>query len=107
MAPTGWARGYVSPEKLKRDNAIIAQMRRAQNLRRRAEIARLSDKDIALLAAEVIVTTVPARGRVIDSDFDNAGLPLDRVRQLKTKAMALARLKEPRIDAMLAAGIAS
>lgn len=101
-------KGYpVSQEALDRTNKIIAAMRKEQNQKRRAEIRLLSNKDITIMAADVIVAAVPLRGKVTEHDFDNAGLPIDRVRLVKDQAMALARKKEPRIDAMLLAGMAA
>lgn len=101
------ARGYVSPEALKRSALVIKAMRKEQALKRRAEIKLLSDKDITIMAAGVIVDTVGKGRAVVERDFDNVGLPLDRVRNLQTKAMAAARKIEPRIDAMLQAVVAA
>lgn len=103
MAPTGWGRGYVSAEKLKRDNAEIARMTREKNERRRAEMKLLSDRDMAIVMAEVIVD-VAGKGRaIVRRDFENVGLPAGRLEANKKAAMHLARKREPRIDAMLAA----
>ena len=96
------ARGYVSPEQLKRTDRVLAQMRREQRNQERARIARLSDRDIQAIMARVLCARTPAAGLVERRDFWQAGIPDDRIDANLTAAFRLARRREPRLDQMVA-----
>lgn len=96
------ARGYVSREQLKRTDAIVRSMRRAQRQRERARIAALSNKDIALIMARTIVERVRAAASVEIADFLRAGIPQHRIENNRDAAMRQARKLDPSLDANLA-----
>lgn len=101
------ARGFVSPEQLKRTDDVVRAIRRALRVQQRARIAALSDRDIVLIMARTIVDRVREVQRVEDEDFARAMIPLHRMAANKDAAMREARRIEPRIDAMLGAPVAA
>lgn len=101
------ARGFVSPEQLKRTDAVVRAIRRALRVKERARIAALSDRDIVLIMARTIVERIRAAHRVEDEDFSRAGIPAHRLAANKDAAMREARRIEPRIDAMLGMPVAA
>lgn len=84
------ARGSVSPEQIKKTKRHLAKCRGDQNIKRRAQIAALSNKDIQIIMADVIVDAITARGHVAAHDFANAGLPAHRLEANKAAAIAKA-----------------
>lgn len=101
------ARGFVSAEKLARDNAYFRQLARDKKAKRRALIAALSNRDISIMMADVIIDATVKRRAVITKDFEDAGLPAHRLEANKAAALRIARRKEPRLDAMLDGGVAA
>lgn len=97
------ARGYVSPEQLKRTDRELAAMRRERRAQERARIAALSNQDIQKIMARVIVARAAASGIVLRLDFHQAGIPEHRIDNNRDAATRLARREEPRLDAMLRA----
>jgi hypothetical protein len=94
------ARGYLSPEQLKKMNAFLAQCRRDRQVRMRAQIAALSDLDIRKIMASVLVIRAAASGSVERADFLRAGIPDHRIDKNRDAAFRLARKLEPKLDAM-------
>lgn len=102
MRAFGALGGAVGPNHKRKMDALLAVLRAEARLKRRAEIAALSNRDMRVLMAEVIVAAIESRGAVTLTDFDQAGLPRHRIEANKAPAMALARRMQPRLDAMLA-----
>lgn len=94
------ARGYVSQQQLERTNRILAEMRREQREKERAEIAALSDRDIQKIMARKIIERAPS-GSIFEHDMIQAGIPQHRIASNQDGAMRLARRQCPRLDAIL------
>lgn len=101
------ARGFVSPEQLKRSAAVLKKYRRQRQDQQRAEIAALSNKDIQTIMARAAIAAMTARGSVSREDFHQAGIPNHRIDQNFDAAMRQARLQEPKLDAMRGASCAN
>jgi hypothetical protein len=96
------ARGCVSPEQLKRTNTFLAVCRKAKRDKERALIAALSNQDIQKIMARIVIESAVARTSVSREDLKRAGIPEHRIDNNFDAAMRLARMTEPKLDAMLA-----
>lgn len=94
------ARGCVSQEQLKRSDAYYRLLARKRRAKERAEIAALSNQDIQKIMARQIVDGATKRGSVSRLDFLQAGVPEHRIDSNRDAAFRLARLAEPKLDAM-------
>src|SRR4051794_7618231 len=96
------ARGYVTPQQLKKTERFLAASRRQKE---REKIAALSDQDIVTIMARVITTraaaTAAAGGQVARIDFHQAGIPDHRIDKNFDAAMRLARRQDPKLDGMV------
>jgi hypothetical protein len=101
------ARGYVSPEQLKKTASLVRALRRDRVKRERQRIAALSNQDIARIMARTIVERVRAAAAVEMADFLRAGIPAHRIEKNRDAAMRQARKLDPSIDQALAMPVAA
>lgn len=81
-------------------DAFLRQANREARARERATIAALSNQDIQKIMARVLVQRTTACGSVTRQDFHQAGVPDHRIDKNRAAAFALARRREPKLDAM-------